>query len=417
MTRRLRIAGTAFGAMLLPACTGFQPDPMGYPAGFRPLPGVVAPPVAAKAAPADQFAEARGELPALPPLPSLSATPPPQIVAIEHRTIDPPTVSVDAPRLILPRPADAQPTELAPDADGVTRPPYPIIKGILPVEDPPAISAGKFDALPPPVTPKAAPPAPMDPPPTIVVPPTPKPARLLPGEIGSSVHEVHSVPVAGIADVTPKAAPATDPPFLRAVRASLANKPDEAVDHLRSFDPATQQIFLSLLPALVQLSEGRLQQMKPEEMDVVLDAMNRVPAMLRPRASLRAHNVCLCRDVQTFAHVTPFPPRHEFRAGDVIYPYVELANFSCMPDSAGGFAVALAWSLEVRNAAGSPVWGSDLKQDVNRFSSAPQDFYCCYRFCVPDSLAPGQYSLIVRIIDKPTGRDVRQALEFRVGAR
>ena len=27
MTRRLRIASTAFGAMLGPACAGFQPDP------------------------------------------------------------------------------------------------------------------------------------------------------------------------------------------------------------------------------------------------------------------------------------------------------------------------------------------------------------------------------------------------------
>src|SRR5205823_13906732 len=69
MTRRLRIAGTAFGALLVPACAGFQPDapaprPISAlpapvtPVGYRPMPGALAT-QAAKPRVVEKFAEGR----------------------------------------------------------------------------------------------------------------------------------------------------------------------------------------------------------------------------------------------------------------------------------------------------------------------------------------------------------------------
>src|SRR3954468_14773233 len=73
MTRRLRIAGTAFGALLVPACAGFQPDatvmhPVGpaQPVGVKP-PAGASPTLAAKPRVVEKFAEGRtDEMPVSP---------------------------------------------------------------------------------------------------------------------------------------------------------------------------------------------------------------------------------------------------------------------------------------------------------------------------------------------------------------
>src|SRR5437667_50992 len=67
MTRRLRIAGTAFGALLVPACAGLQPDatvmhPAPPPTGVRPAPGPGLT-QAAKPRTVEKFAEGRTEEP------------------------------------------------------------------------------------------------------------------------------------------------------------------------------------------------------------------------------------------------------------------------------------------------------------------------------------------------------------------
>ena len=141
------------------------------------------------------------------------------------------------------------------------------------------------------------------------------------------------------------------------------------------------------MPALVRLGEGKLQQMKPEEMDVLLEQLTQVPSMLRPRASLQANNVRLCREVHNFAHVEPFPDRHVFRPGDIVYLYMELANFSRVPSPKGGYTITLASSLELRDSAGGLVWRADPKEVPDHVSTPPQDYYRNFRLSIPNGPA------------------------------
>ncbi|HKB05975.1 MAG TPA: hypothetical protein VKD90_27520 [Gemmataceae bacterium] len=446
MTRRLRIAGTAFGALLVPACASVSPAPPPMPpalptgqgagVSFRPMPGALTAAPTPRGRPTMKFADERSE-----PAPVVAQRPPaaiasPPVERTDYRTpVNPPVLPappapIDPPRLIVPGPSlpPVKPAaEPVPDAEGVIRPPWPVFKGIPPIPESPP-SPGPV--LPPTGSiPRAKKvedtPAAIAPPPAVA--PAPVPAALPPGVIGSSVHQTNSSPIGGMTPAerafaaetmaTPAGPPPpTDSPLIQAVRAFQQNKPDEAVELLKAYDPATQQVLLSLMPAMVRLTESRLQQLKPEEMDVLLDQLNRVPAMLRPRASLQAHNVRLCREVHNFAHVEPFPDRHEFRPGDVVYLYMELVNFSCVPEAKGGYAVTLASSLELRDAGGVLVWRADPKEVPDRVSSPPQDYYRNFRLCIPN-VPPGAYSLSVKTIDRPTGRETRKAVELRVGTR
>ena len=461
MTRRLRIAGTAFGALLVPACAGFQPDATVMHPAVSAQPPAVKPPTApllaqtqaAKPRVVEKFAEGRSDesavsverpKPPAPPTPTGVALPPPG--ALEQTRLE---ARVEAPA--LPDPPRAVPTVLdrdavkpapepVPDAEGVIRPNWPTIKGIPtepPAKDEPKLTLPVPGELPPaagrPMTPPAdrAPVLTPDGSPAIIAPPPAAPPALPPGVIGSSIHKTNASPASeisvaeAVAPVDPPAAPmVVDKPalagsesaLLRAVRAFQDNRPDEAVECLKAYDPATQQILLSLLPALGRLGDGHLQQMKPEEMDVLLEQLTKVPNMLRPRASLQANNVRLCREVHNFAHVEPFPDRHAFRAGDIVYLYVELSNFSCVAEPAGGYTITLASSMELKDAAGNVVWRVEPKDVPDKVSSPPQDYYRNFRLPIPNVPA-GTYTLAIKTTDRPTGRSVEKSVELRVGVR
>jgi hypothetical protein len=436
MKRRLRIAGTALGAFLVPACAGVKPDPIvKQPA--------VAPPSTAQRAPTpgtstsntaakmprvvEKFGEGRTEqTSAKPPAPvkevpiataqALPSSEPLAEPVIAESVPQPPT---PAPRQIPTAPVAERnklKTDPAPDADGIIRTSWPTLKGPVSAETPGA------PVLPPPS--ELTPPATTDdalprPPLTGATPPV-----LPPGVIGMSTHQSNAAPVDAATPVLPTIGnesnsvigSAGDTPLIRAVRAFQQNRPDEAVEHLKACDPVSQQALLSLMPTLVRLSDSRLQQIKPEEMDVMLEQLNRVPGMLRARGSLQANNVRLCREVHNFGHVEPFPAGHQFHPGDIVYLYMELANFSCTPDSKGGYMITMASGLEMRDAANKVVWRADPKEIPDAVSSPPQDYYRNFRLCVP-GLPPGMYSLVVKTIDGPTGREVMKAVELRIGTK
>jgi hypothetical protein len=453
MMRRLRIAGTAFGAMLVPACAGFQPNPptikpvsppIPTAAGQRPAPVPIAS-QNARPRTKDTFADGRPD-----PMPTVAHVPTPAaetptrsaIAPVEHQSLDViPAPPVEPSRLAraIAASAGTPSVEPVPDAEGVIRSDWPVIKGFnslpesltppvsepktfLPVGDqpPPLIGPVGLPADRSPMNADAIPPV-LAPPPVI---PPPAPANLPPGVIGTSVHQSNASPASATSVETPLPGELTsemaqapgDSPLIRAVRAFQQNKPDEAVEHLKAYDAATQQLLLSLLPAMVRIGDGRLQQMKPEEADAILHQFTQVPGMLRPRASLQANNVRLCREVHNFAHVEPFADRHTFRPGDIVYLYMELANFTPVPAPKGGYLVTLVSSLELRDSTGGLVWRADPKEVPDLVSTPPQDYYRNFRLCVP-TVPPGVYMLTVKTTDRPTGREARKTIEMRIGAR
>jgi hypothetical protein len=95
---------------------------------------------------------------------------------------------------------------------------------------------------------------------------------------------------------------------------------------------------------------------------------------------------------------------------------LELANFSTIADGKGGYTIDLNGSLELRDSANHVVWRTDPKDRPSRLSSPPQDFYRVFRMSVP-AVPAGIYGLTVKTVDRATGREVRQTIEFRIGAK
>lgn len=426
MKRRIRIAGTALGAFLVPACANVKPDPIAIkPAVLPPAVGSATSSTAAKMPRTpEKFGEVRTELPTgfaqqRPTAKEVPiATAPPTSVSVTKtepaiaESVKPPATpasrAMPTAPLVDRTKSKVEPT---PDADGIIRANWPTLKGPVSAEPPAApVLPLPSEVTPPAKTDDALPRPPL---------PGLTPPALPAGVIGTSNHQSNASPVDTAIPVLPAATPISangDTPLIRAVRAFQQNRPDEAVEQLKACDPVSQQALLSLMPTLVRLSDSKLQQIKPEEMDVMLEQLNRVPGMLRARGSLQANNVRLCREVHNFGHVEPFPAGHQFHPGDIVYLYMELANFSCMPDQKGGYMITMASSLEMRDSANKVVWRADPKEIPDAVSSPPQDYYRNFRVCVP-GLPPGVYSLVVKTADRPTGREVTKAVELRIGTK
>src|SRR5262245_25701565 len=117
MTRRLRIAGTAFGALLVPACTGMpkpEPAPPALPTApgsgvsYRPMPGAFAAAPVPRGRSTMKFADERSEQGATVAQRPPAATGVRPVERTDFRTTDTgpaaaaPPAPIDPPRLVVP---------------------------------------------------------------------------------------------------------------------------------------------------------------------------------------------------------------------------------------------------------------------------------------------------------------------------
>lgn len=214
----------------------------------------------------------------------------------------------------------------------------------------------------------------------------------------------------------PPAAPVVpdDPPLVVALRYCHEKRINDALDALKSFDPINQEALLTLLPITVRMSEGSLDRGDPEEIAIILEQLQSLITTLQPRAALRMEKLSFCKFARKFGVFEAIEGKPSFRAGDIVDLYAELRNISCEKHQSrmGDFRIRTSSTLEIREAGGNSGWRKEVPK-IEFSRTVQHDFYHHYRFELPD-LTPGPYLLSVEVADLPTGRKVRQKLEFRV---
>jgi hypothetical protein len=181
---------------------------------------------------------------------------------------------------------------------------------------------------------------------------------------------------------------------------------------------------MSLMPLMVRLCEGSGGTLPPDEVALVVDRLQSASGALKSKAALRLDRLCFCQGVRKFADIDPYADKHEFHSGDMVFLYAELKNFTCEPAAAQGQQpgynaptrgcnIRLASTLELRDSRQNLIWRTDLTKNDTSLTP-PQDYYHTYRFCIPEKLPGGAYTLWLNVTDKPTGKSVRKSVEMRV---
>jgi hypothetical protein len=225
------------------------------------------------------------------------------------------------------------------------------------------------------------------------------------------------------------AAPMPQPkdPLVSALASFRENRPDEAKKQLETFDPQTREVLAVCLPFLSQFVEQKAADSRPGDWTKLLEQLDHLALLVRPRAALSMEKMCFCRSITRFGDYEPLPAEHDFerasdgRPGELVRVYGELRNVASVKH--GEYSeTTLACTLLLKDAQEHIVWRQDRPAESERSRSPRQDCFLSCHFYVPPWLPVGDYTLWIEVKDltglntdePPPHRKARRSLVFRV---
>lgn len=129
--------------------------------------------------------------------------------------------------------------------------------------------------------------------------------------------------------------------------------------------------------------------------------------------------LALCRKVVAFGSFERLETE-ACRAGQVILLYCEMVGLVYEPAAEGQVRSRIRSRIEIRPAQGDdvPVWELDLGAAVDLCRQARKDYYVNYRITLPgpETLAPGEYRLVLHQQDTVSGKQAQRELPLRIAA-
>lgn len=129
---------------------------------------------------------------------------------------------------------------------------------------------------------------------------------------------------------------------------------------------------------------------------------------------LMVRRLTLCRQVHGFGKIEPFTAEALY-AGQQVLVYAEIDNF--LSKQIGSvYETQLASLATIETPDGAVLTPVEFDPVVDRSESQRTDFFCHYRFRLPESLTPGEYVLRLRVKDLQRGEFGEGQLTFKIGS-
>jgi hypothetical protein len=227
-------------------------------------------------------------------------------------------------------------------------------------------------------------------------------------------------------EVVPPLDPEPTSPLVFAFRAFHENRPEAAVEHLKQYDSANQELLLQLIPAVVQASRANLTGTNTDEATALARQFEAAAATIVKRTGFGVRKAVVCLAVDGFGVYTPVSDPNGLRKGSLYSVYVELENVPCLPDvradGVKGFLTRLECEMRVVDEFGQTVEIQDVKTKAlgpksttskSEFTRSPvRDYFLAAVLQTPTR--PGAYTVTFEVRDPRTGRSVSKPIPFRV---
>ena len=140
-------------------------------------------------------------------------------------------------------------------------------------------------------------------------------------------------------------------------------------------------------------------------------------AQLGQTADLKLRNTTFCHRIVSFGNYERFK-EDRFTTGQPVLLYSEVENFTSRRSSNDGFRTVLQSVIELYRAsdlqqpAATIPLASDTTEDFCR--AQRRDYFHSYEFSIPANLEPGQYTLVLRVIDQQSRKVATSKVNFEV---
>ncbi len=239
-------------------------------------------------------------------------------------------------------------------------------------------------------------------------------------------HPPAALPPVSVGEIVPPLESEPPSPLVFAFRAFHDNQPDKAIEHLKAFDSANQELLLQLIPAVVQASKAKLDKPNTDEPTALAKQFEAAAATILKRTGFGVRKAVVCLAVDGFGVYTPVTDPTGLRKGSLYSVYVELENVPCLPDvradGVKGFLTRLECEMRVSDEYGQTVEIQDVKTkslgpksttSKSEFTRSPvRDYFLAAVLQTPTR--PGAYTVTFEVRDPRTGRSVSKPIPFRV---
>jgi hypothetical protein len=140
-------------------------------------------------------------------------------------------------------------------------------------------------------------------------------------------------------------------------------------------------------------------------------------AQLGQTADLKLRNTTFCHRIVSFGNYERFK-EDRFTTGQPVLLYSEVENFTSRRSSNDGFRTVLQSAIEIYRAsnlqqpAATIPLASDTTEDFCR--AQRRDYFHSYEFAIPANLEPGQYTLVLSVIDQQSRKVATSKVNFEV---
>ena len=140
-------------------------------------------------------------------------------------------------------------------------------------------------------------------------------------------------------------------------------------------------------------------------------------AQLAQTADLKLRNTTFCHRIVSFGNYERFK-EDRFTTGQPVLLYSEVENFTSRRSSNDGYRTILQSAIELYRAsdleqpAATIPLSSDTTEDFCR--AQRRDYFHSYEFSIPPNLEPGQYTLVLRVVDQQSRKVATSKVNFEV---
>lgn len=140
-------------------------------------------------------------------------------------------------------------------------------------------------------------------------------------------------------------------------------------------------------------------------------------AQLGQTADLKLRNTTFCHRIVSFGNYERFK-EDRFTTGQPVLLYSEVENFTSRRSSNDGYRTILQSTIELYRAndlsqpAATIPLSADTTEDFCR--AQRRDYFHSYEFSIPPNLEPGQYTLVLRVVDQQSKKVATSKVNFEV---